>query len=111
MGYHGEGWIMKVTLKDEKRRAQCSDHAAAAAPSCPSATLPLPLPLPCNFDSRFDLHIFVNIYLHTCMSVHICYGIFAIFIRVCKYLQRLQGGRKVGRCSPLHMSKATDVKC
>ena len=75
----------------------------------PVLALLLPPPeMPANLDSRFDLHIFVDIYLHICIIVHICYGIFAL-LYMCKYLQGLQGRKKVGRCSASHMSKATDM--
>ena len=75
----------------------------------PVLALLLPPPeMPANLDSRFDLHIFVDIYLHICIIVHICYGIFAL-LYMCKYLQGLQGRRKVGRRSASHMSKATDM--
>ena len=55
----------------------------------PPPVLVLLFPYPCLCLATLThvlIYIFVNIYLHTCMSVHICYGIFAIFIRVCKYL-------------------------
>ena len=65
----------------EKRRAQCLLNAAAAAPSCPSATRTTS-PTCLATLTHVLIYIFVNIYLHTCMIVHICYGIFA-FLYLC----------------------------
>ena len=70
----------RTSLKRREERSLLS-AAAAAHPSFQSAHNPQLL-LPLGLDSRFDLHIFVDMYLHMCIYVHICYDIFAIFANV-----------------------------
>jgi len=106
LGYYGEGWKGKVTSKEGEEKSAVFWMQLLQSPPV-QALLFLPPDLPSNLDSRFDLHIFVDIYLHIWIILHICYGIFA-FLYMCKYLQRLRGIRKVGRCSVPHMSKPTD---